>query len=318
MRPSARSIWTSGRTAWWLVVAVLCGLGVGAGGAWWLLRPPHAPPTPPPVAITPAIPIETATEAQIDQHVPTALTVFRLADRPQILVLDFASLHQQGEMLNRVAAFVEKAGLPHDRVLSESELSAAIRSRGDTVETFYFGHDYAASALVRFFALADSGHIQLNAEEETLRALLRQENWFAPGVTAGLISVPAVGSDPRITASVRSAILRHELSHGEFFSNPEYAQYVHSFWLTKLSEEERTAVRRFLGSEGYDTGDEELMYNEMQAYLMFTRDPLFFTPDLLGMSQERLSALQVSFLSDMPAGWLRDLLGTYVAATSAR
>ena len=44
------------------------------------------------------------------EHVPTSLTVFRLADNPRILVLDFASLHEQGEMLNRVAAFVEKAG----------------------------------------------------------------------------------------------------------------------------------------------------------------------------------------------------------------
>jgi hypothetical protein len=31
-----------------------------------------------------------------------------------------------------------------------------------------------------------------------------------------LISLPAVGSDPRITAAVRAVILRHELSHGEF------------------------------------------------------------------------------------------------------
>jgi hypothetical protein len=318
MRPSARDTGKGGRTAWRLAVAVLFGLALGAGGAYWLLRSPQVPPLPAPVAGAPATAIETATEAEIDQHVATSLTVFRLADRPRILVLDFASLHQQGEMLNRVAAFVEKAGLPHDRVLSDGDLSAAIQSRGDTVETFYFGHDYAASSLARFFALADSGGIRLNPEEERLRALLRQENWFAPGVTAGLISVPAVGSEPRITASVRSAILRHELSHGEFFSNPEYAAYVHNFWLTKLTGDEREAVRRFLGSEGYDAADEELMYNEMQAYLMFTRDPLFFTPDLLGMTQERLSALQVSFLSDMPAGWLRDLLGTYVAATSAR
>ena len=96
-----------------------------------------------------------------------------------------------------------------------------IRAQGDTVETFYFGHDYAAASLARFFALADSQRIELDPQEEKLRALLRQEGWLAPGVAAGLISVPAVGSDPRITAAARTAILRHELSHGEFFSNPE-------------------------------------------------------------------------------------------------
>ena len=31
------------------------------------------------------------------------------------------------------------------------------------------------------------------------------------------------------------------------------------------------------------------MYNEMQAYLMFTRDPTFFTADMVGMTQDRLA-----------------------------
>ena len=41
-------------------------------------------------------------------------------------------------------------------------------------------------------------------------------------------------------------------------------------------------MRAFLGREDYDVRDEELMYNEMQAYLMFTRDPVFFTPERPG------------------------------------
>ena len=118
-----------------------------------------------------------------------------------------------------------------------------------------------------------------------MRALLRQEGWLAPDVTAGLISLPAVGSDPRITAAARTAILRHELSHGEFFSNPEYAAYVRNFWLKELTGEERGSVRGFLAREDYDAREEELMFNEMQAYLMFTRDPVFFTPDMVGMSR---------------------------------
>jgi hypothetical protein len=179
----------------------------------------------------PAFRIELAAEDEISEHVATSLTVFRLADNPRVLVLDFASLREQGEMLNRVAALVEKAGMPRDHVLTDSELDAAIHANGDTAETFYLGHDYAASALARFFERADSQRITLDPQEEKLRALLREEGWLTEDVTAGLISLPAVGSDPRITASVRGAILRHELSHGEFFSNPAYAEYVHDFWL---------------------------------------------------------------------------------------
>ncbi|HEY8288758.1 MAG TPA: hypothetical protein VIG49_05780, partial [Acetobacteraceae bacterium] len=94
-------------------------LAAGAGGgavvlaALWLLWPSHkpaqAPAVPPPVA-APAqggvsaggIPaqagfaIQTATAGQILDHQPTGLTVFRLAENPKIVVLDFASLREQG------------------------------------------------------------------------------------------------------------------------------------------------------------------------------------------------------------------------------
>src|SRR5262249_34614714 len=149
--------------------------------------------------------------------------------------------------LNRMAAFVEKAKQPHDRPLTDQELDAAVHAGGSTVETYYFGHDYAAASLAQFFALADSMHITVDPQEETLRALLRQEGLLMPGVAAALISVPAVGSDPLITGAARRAILRHELSHGEFFSNPDYAEYVRRFWMTELTAEERDSVRGFLG-----------------------------------------------------------------------
>jgi hypothetical protein len=314
-RPRRR---TSGVVA---VATVIVALLAGSGTAWLLWPRPAAPPAPIPAPMSapapvataqaPAFPIETADEQQIREHLPTDLTVFRFAGNPRILVLDFASLHEQGLMLNRVAAMVEKAGLPHDRVLTDDELDKAIRAQGETVETFYYGHDYAASALVRFFALADEENVELNAQEEKLRALLRQAGWFAAGNTAGLISVPAIGSDAKITASAREAILRHELSHGEFFSNPAYAAYVHSFWMNALTELERGAFRRFLAKEQYDAGDEELMYNEMQAYLMFTRDRLFFSPAMAGLSDARLTELRRMFLGGMPQGWLRDVLASY-------
>jgi hypothetical protein len=107
---------------------------------------------------------------------------------------------------------------------------------------------------------------------------------------------------------MRSAILRHELSHGEFFSNPQYAEYVHNFWLNQLTGEERGAVRAFLGRNDYDVREETIMFNEMQAYLMFTQDPTFFTSDKVGMTPARLAELRKRFLAGMPTGWLRDVL----------
>ena len=69
---------------------------------------------------------------------------YRFEPRPEIFVLQFASLSEQASALNRAAALVEKAGYPHDRVLPWAELDSRIRAEGSTPETFYYGHDYRA------------------------------------------------------------------------------------------------------------------------------------------------------------------------------
>lgn len=257
-------------------------------------------------------PILTANERHILDHDSAAdgggVTLFRFSANPRILVLDFATLREQGLMLNRTAAFAEKAGWPHDRLMSDAELDNAIRAGGDTPETFYYGHDYGVRTLVRFFALADRDDIHLRAEEEALRAVLRREGWFEPNALAGLISIPAAGADPHVDRRARAAILRHELSHGEYFTNPAYAAFVHRFWTQTLTAAEREAMRRYLLRQGYDSSLEELMENEAQAYLMFTDDTAFFDPAAIGMSPARLAALRDGFYRAMPGGWLRDSL----------
>ncbi len=291
---------------------------VGSGIGGWLLWPRNGPSVRPVPAsrLTPSAPspsrfhLEAADEATILAHDAAQLTVFRFARKPDIIVLDFPSLRMQGEMLNRIASLIEKANLPRDRVLTDAELAAAIRAQGDTVETYYYGHDYSAASLAFFFATADRQHIALGAQEDRLRALVEQLGWFAPKAPGALISVPRVSAT--ISETMRATMLHHELSHGEFFTNPAYAAYVRWFWLTALTEEERAAVRRFLGSLDYDTAEEELMYNEMQAYLMFTYDPHFFLPANVAMTAERCRQLQVAFLSGMSDGWLKAALAEHI------
>jgi hypothetical protein len=277
-----------------------------------LPSPPALAPAAPLLPASPGlvpIPIQTAEEAEIRTHVTSGLTVFRFAANPSIIVLDFASLRQQGRMLNRIAALTEKAAMPRDRVLNDMELDAAISAGGDTVETFYYGHDYSAAALARFYLLAAQQGVALNPDEKELHRLLAQLGWLAPDVHGGLISLPKVGANAEVGPAARKAILRHELSHGEYFSNPAYAAYVHQFWVHDLTPTEQNGIRKFLTSDEYDPKIEDLVENEMQAYLMFTRDPLFFTPAKIGMTAERLADLQVAFHRNMPRGWLRELLG---------
>ncbi len=281
--------------------------------------PPSPSPVPDPARAEPEPPpfkIETATEQRMLDHGSTEpapdLTIFRLKANPRILVLDFASLRSQGRMLNRVAALIEKTGLPHDRLLSAPELESAVRASGDTVETFYYGHDYGVPSLVRFFALAERDKIALSDDEETLGRLIRQEGWFEPNVLNGLISIPQVGADEHVTRRARATILHHELSHGEYFTNPGYAAFVHRFWTQTLAPAERDRIRRHLQTLGYDSTLDDVMENEAQAYLMFTESADFFRPDMFGMTKGRVNELRNGFFRAMPAGWLRDSLGQSV------
>jgi hypothetical protein len=223
-----------------------------------------------------------------------------------VLVLDFPTLLEQGRMLNRVAAFIEKKDSPHDRVLDDSGLDEAIRKSGTTVETFYYGHDYRAADLARFLATAQHDGVRLNADEERLRGLVAEEGWRNGQAVGALISVPREGADSFVDATVRNVILHHELSHGEYFTNAAYAGYSRTFWATTLNADDRAHFRRFLEAQGYDPGLEDVMVNETQAYLMHTPDARFFSARDVDLPLSRLDALRSAFLGGMPAGWLRD------------
>lgn len=289
-------------------------LGVGLGAAvvaglvaWLLLTRLGTPPAPPSSTATDmTIPIVVATEAEIAVHDSDRLRVFRYADNPLILIVDYPTLRQQGLALNRVAAFIEKASLPKDRVLDDETLAAEIARSGETIDSYYYGHDYATADLARFFAAADRDDVQLNPQEVFLRELVRQERLKDPGNRGAIITVARVGPDS-VDAFTRRIILRHELSHGEFFTSPIYAAFVRQAWDDILSAEERAAFRRFLQDQQYDAGNTDLLANEMQAFLMFTPDDRYINAERLGISSAMLDALRARFLAAMPEGWLRRL-----------
>lgn len=252
----------------------------------------------------PLIPIDTETEAQIDATQPCAIKVSRLAQDPNVVVVDFPNLTVQGLMLDRVAALVEKAGLPRDRVLDDVALDEAIYNCGETIESYYYGHDYKAADLARFYTLAAQDNVQLNAEELWLKALLRQLGWLQPGATGALITLP--GANGPVTQEMRAVILHHEISHGAFYTVPEYAAYSTAFW-NSLTDQDRQLFTNFLGRQGYDTHNTNLMLNETQAYLVFTRDPMFFTAAAVGMTDAEIATLRNGFIAGMPDFWLTPL-----------
>ncbi len=299
-RPGSRK---AKRRGAWLVIPGLAVALAAAGMATWRFLP-----GPPPAASVqtdvPALPL--ATEAELAAETPDTLMLHRFAANPRILVFDFPSLQQQGLMFNRIAALAEKSGAPHDRLLSDAALAAALRQGGDTTETYYYGHDYGSDTIARFFRLADAEHVALNGDEETLRGIAAAQGMLAGDAGQAVITMPRLHADGQVDDVFRRTILHHELAHGEYFTNPAYAAYVGNFYRNVMDGRERAAFSRMLGSQGYDTAIEDLMANETQAYLVFTPDPRIFNPGAVGLDGATISRLRAAFVAGMQAGWLRE------------
>lgn len=292
--------------------SALAAVLVGGSVAFWIAHESKpvvvAPPAPatvaPAVSAAPALP--RLSEAAILVEKVDRMTAAWFAPNPHILVLDFPDLVSQGEALNRVAAFVEKQGLPRDRVLDDQELAEAVKADNSTVGTYYYGHDYRSADLRRFYDTVDKQHLALTPPEMALRALLTQQGILAPGADKAIISIPREGSDPFVDLSGRQSLLRHELSHGEYFTDASYTAYVQKFWLTGMTDADRQTFIGFLTRQGYDPKNEDLMANETQAHLMNTTDARYFNSQACGLPVARLQELRIAFLAGMPAGWLRD------------
>jgi len=287
------------------LLAAAGGLAVLAVGVAVLLvrqTPPRAPQTAEAATLAPEL-VAPADEASVLAAPQDRLGVFRLSQAPAVLVLTFPSLHSQALTLDRVGAFVEKAGMPHDRVMADAELATRIGQAGEEFDSFYYGHDYRAADLLRFFTTADADRVTLDPDERALRRLLMREGLLRPGAVGAVISLPPLSVQPTVDAGARSTILRHEVSHGVYFTDPAYAAYTAHFWADVMTADERAAFRKMLGGEGYDTANDDLMRNEMQAYLVHTADRRFFDPSRLGIDA---AALRRRFVAGMPAGWLRD------------
>lgn len=242
------------------------------------------------------------------------LTIWRLTDNPNIIVFDFPSLLEQGRSFNRITQLTDQFNEPYKRVLGNAEflkyLEAMRRSQAD----FAFGHDVLVNEFVLFFNLADRDKIELFPEEIAVRDFLIEQGviklwrgmYQADRSHANMVvlSIPQVQErregEPPVSAFARRAIILHEVAHGEFYTNKYYADYCRKFWSTTLTEEQRGLFKRFLSNYNYQLNADELVVNEMQAYLMFTPDPSSFSAAKLGVSQAELEAMRDAFVNGKP------------------
>lgn len=241
------------------------------------------------------------------------VTVWNYADNPNIYVFDFPSLSLQGRTFNRVTQFTEQAqnGEANPKVLSNNQFAKYMDSRRKTQENFAFGHDALVRELVQFYNLVDRDKIDLFWEEVVLRDFLMKHElvkfWrgfyqaIKPDVV--ILSIPQVQAkknEPQVSELARRTILLHELSHGEYFTNPQYADYCRLFWSQTLNDAQREIFINFLKKYNYAVDIHELLVNEMQAYLMFTPDPKSFSAKKLGIKDDELESLRDAFRGGNP------------------
>jgi hypothetical protein len=208
------------------------------------------------------------------------LQLFTVTDRPGLYVMQAASLAQQGAMFARVVALLERRDMPRNRVVSAAAIAAHARRFGTDPAGLTAGNNFSTVELTHFFEVAREQGVVLNQDERVLQTILvrwrliRQEQgiWKAVNARDFLITIPGLGPAPggeMIDATVRAAILSHELGHWQYFSDSAYAHACRAFWWQVLSYEERAELTRQLANLGYDPSD-RIVIDEMQAYLLHT------------------------------------------------
>lgn len=243
-------------------------------------------------------------------EVPVA---WRYTPGKDVYVLDMPGLELLGRTFNRATQLTEQQYTEaYPRVLTTDELTRYIGNAQRTFANFAAGHDLRVSDLVQFFNLADRDKVELFPEEYALRDFLLEQGvmkewrgfYTAQKPHAVILSIPQVqdrrGNEPAVTNQGRYAILLHELSHAEYHSNEAYKRYATAFWENGLTAAQREAFKKFLAAMRYSVANEDLVINEMQAYLMFTPDGGAFSAARLGVSESALAAMRDSFMRGRP------------------
>jgi hypothetical protein len=242
------------------------------------------------------------------------LTIWNYDAQSKIFIFDFVGLESQGKTFNRVTQFneqvIQNTGYP--KVLTNDEFVAYMDSIRRTQANFAFGHDLLVNELVQFFNLVERDKLAIYQEEIDLRDFLISQGlikvWrgFYQAVQPNVVilSIPQMQSrkatEPPVSPLARLAILSHELSHGEYYTNQYYSKYCKTFWSQSLNDAQRESFINFFKKNNYAIDNMDLVVNEMQAYLMFTPDPNSFSASKLGVTADDLEVMRNMFRMGKP------------------
>lgn len=267
---------------------------------------------PPPAPAQPAAELPTSlvpmARAQLAAARSAKAVAYRLAEDDRVIVLDLPDLKVQGQRFVRIVLFVERGGAPHDRVLTLAQARAWLAARHEHFAALTVGNNIRAAEFARFFNTARFQGEPLTVDERRLLEDLKAWGVLREGEEGVTVAMPEriVVSAPQpsevsgcsgcaVSAAHRAVILEHELAHARFFTDTVYRDHATWFWHNQMPEALRDKFLAFLAQRGYDTGNTELVVNEMQAFLMHTPDRAMFSAAAVGLADDELEHLRRRF-----------------------
>ena len=212
----------------------------------------------------------------------SSVSLYRWDADPRVFLLHFASAAAQRDAMGRASMFLEdldSRGTLVDRVPSGQ--------RGGVAN--YSGHNMRVGDLCRFLNLAKRTGSGLNDAEQSLAARLLgadairtdkasgeyvsglggvSASKFSSGKGGGLVIAAVAGSSD--AGETRDAVL-HEAMHMVFYGDDAFARSCRTFWEDEVDALEKRAWMDFLRDLRYDVADDELVVNELQAYMCTER-----------------------------------------------
>lgn len=194
--------------------------------------------------------------------------VFEIADIPHTWLCLFGSTLYMNVAMNRMSAYIEEPGHPlltHRRHLLNPDNDR------------FAGHDLRGKDMADFLQVLSRRQASWKVPEEASR-LHRIETEFRNALLAPLLTHD--GEAILITSNVNEnwkVTASHELSHAQFFAQPDFRKAVLDYWATNVSPEERARLAEAWG-DIYDPANEELQANELMAYNLQTKRNRYF-PD---------------------------------------
>jgi|GEM_PF-4469792 len=219
-------------------------------------------------------------ETQLQQKVLVAT----LSDPAHTTVTVFNTFYGMNMALNRASHYIEDQPV----LLWGDELFGNRAA----------GHDLRAPDLKRYIEVRDNTPAPALSDEEASRLAIERE-FFSHIVR------PAINRNANAvilgvtTGAIGAVVLEHEIYHAKFFTDPVFAEMAKEFWREHVAEGDRNAWREVLSKYGYDPRNEELMYNEFQAYAL-ERDTEAVNvdyPDVLAVITKYISSFK-HFLND--------------------